>query len=61
MPVSENWHAKDLAYQGIKRRANFLTIIQKNLNICKYQEYLDNPKKIISWNKEFFFDICKFQ
>ena len=31
------------------------------LNICKFQEYLGNSKKFISWNKEFkFWDLQNF-
>ena len=29
------------------------------LNVCKFQEYLGNSRKLISQNKEFKFGICK--
>ena len=49
-----------------KSCTNFSTIFEKKiqfldfsimLNICKFQEYLSNSRKFISWNKEFNFEI----
>ena len=60
--IYSTWHAS-FSTMSAKRHTNFSIIFKKNflimLGICKFQEYFANSRKLISWNKELNFNICK--